>query len=138
MTRTPKHVPPSPAHKQAQDLIDRRMYDAAVQAYAAILGRNDKDAAAWYGISLAQAALGQADIAEKFLRAAVANDPDFVPALAMLGARMLGVRNYAEAEPLLERARRNEPQNATHYSLLGAALIGGGKIADALRVLEAG
>lgn len=138
MTRTPKHVPPSPAHKQAQDLIDRRMYDAAVQAYAAILGRNDKDAAAWYGISLAQAALGQADIAEKFLRAAVANDPDFVPALATLGARMLGVRNYAEAEPLLERARRNEPQNATHYSLLGAALIGGGKIADALRVLEAG
>lgn len=82
------------------------------------------------GASVARAILAQAEakteLAERELRAAVAADPLYFPALSRLCDLLLVAGRAREALPLLTRATDTAPGSPRHQALLGVVLLASG------------
>jgi tetratricopeptide (TPR) repeat protein len=81
--------------------------------------------------AIAARAEGRTDVAEKELRAALAAEPTFLPALTRLVDLLIAARRPGDARPATARAAAEAPDSPSHLALAGEAALASGNPADA-------
>ena len=93
----------------------------AVRALSTVNPPPDADVAVWLQLARRAAELNAPDLAERFLRSAVAVAPDSAAAHHMLGIDLLVLQRPEEAAREFETTLRIQPENADARKLLGIA-----------------
>ena len=115
----------------------RRDYDAALQAFGAVLSSHPNYADALAAQGYVQRRRGDFDAAIDSLTRAVALDPRDFTLIYRLGNTHMMVRRYRDAIALFERARTLEPNSVAVKSSMARAIINGsGEIERALAVVQ--
>jgi tetratricopeptide (TPR) repeat protein len=86
--------------------------------------------------AIAERAAGRAEGAERELRAALAAEPTFLPALTRLLDLLIAAGRPADARPALERAAGAAPASPSHLALAGEAALAARDAAAAERWLQ--
>jgi Tfp pilus assembly protein PilF len=86
--------------------------------------------------AIAERAEGRPEAAERELRAALAAEPTFLPALTRLLDLLIAEGRPAEARPALERAAEAAPASPSHLALAGEAALAVHDAAAAERWLQ--
>jgi tetratricopeptide (TPR) repeat protein len=86
--------------------------------------------------AIAERAGGRAEAAERELRAALAAEPTFLPALTRLLDLLIADGRPADARPALERAAEAAPASPSHLALAGEAALASRDAASAERWLQ--
>lgn len=108
-----------------------REYNAAIEAYRAVLNIDPRHTAAINNLGLALLDLGRFVEAEQHFRGALSIDPNFVEACTNLGD-VLRLRGYfGESESSLRRAIKLKPNSLDALCSLGLTLVSKGATHDA-------
>jgi tetratricopeptide (TPR) repeat protein len=86
--------------------------------------------------AIAERAAGRPEAAERELRAALAAEPTFLPALTRLVDLLIAAGRPADARPALERAAEAAPASPSHLALAGEAALAARDAAAAERWLQ--
>jgi len=113
--------------QQAEDALQRRDYQAAVEPLKKVTAVAPDTAAAWYYLGYAQHGLHQDEDARQSYEKAVALKPDLAEAQVNLGLLLLASRDFAGALPHLQAAVKLKPVDAHAHLELGLALDGAGQ-----------
>jgi len=89
-----------------------RHFDAALAAYQRVAGIRPASCDARVDLANVQVDLDQIDPAIQNLKACIANDPGYYPAVVNLGEAYVEKRDFATARPLLDRALTIRPEGA--------------------------
>jgi tetratricopeptide (TPR) repeat protein len=111
-------------------------YREALRAASAGLRQHPRDAGLWNVGAAAAFALGLVEDAERFWKAAVANQPDFAEAHYNLGVLNGERRNYEAAVECYTRAVALAPKYAAALNNLGNALKELGRLGEAEAILR--
>ncbi len=136
-------TPPTATEQAALDrgvgLMGQFEFAAAHDAFAGLASRHPK----WYeaGFDLAVATLnrqqeGDEGAAERQVRALLAQRPDDLPALYMLGLIALHTRPPGDAEPPLRRVADGDPRDPYAKYFLAQALLAEGRADAALALFD--
>lgn len=126
----------SDAIAAAEEMLEQGAAADAAQTFAAILGEDPKNAAAYSGLVRAHLATGDADQAEAILNGAPAEISD-TPELEAARAQLELARQAANAGPVAELRAQIEadPENHETRLELAKALHANGKIEEAVNEL---
>jgi tetratricopeptide (TPR) repeat protein len=116
--RKPLALEQLPAEKQADILMARGEYAAAIAAYRQ---SNLKSAIVWNNIGMAYHHLFALEEARKAYQQALAINPRFAPASNNLAAVYYGQHDYSEAEHWYKKALKHTSESAVIYCNLGTA-----------------
>jgi tetratricopeptide (TPR) repeat protein len=120
----------------AAALTKQNDFEGALHAYEAWVSILPEDPAALTYLGGVQAAMGDFAAAEKNLRHALANDPNYTTALLNYGTLLLKLDHPAAAEPYLRRAVQLAPQDAKSRWNLARCLAALGRREDAVTQLQ--
>jgi len=121
---------------QAQAAMDRKDYEAAVQAYQEYLAKKPDDATVHYDLGYAYTAMQKSAEAKTEYEKAISLDPKMAAAYQNLGLTLLTSDPGAAVAPL-QKAAELLPENARAKWLLGTALETSGKLDLAIAQYEA-
>jgi len=121
---------------QAQAAMDRKDYEAAVQAYQEYLAKKPDDATVHYDLGYAYTAMQKSAEAKTEYEKAISLDPKMAAAYQNLGLTLLTSDPAAAVAPL-QKAAELLPENARAKWLLGTALETSGKLDLAIAQYEA-
>jgi tetratricopeptide (TPR) repeat protein len=121
---------------QAQAAMDRKDYEAAVQAYQQFLAKKPDDATVHYDLGYAYTALQKPSDAKTEYEKAISIDPKMASAYQNLGLTLLASDPAAAVAPL-QKAAELLPEDARAKFLLGSALELSGKVAPAIEQYQA-
>jgi tetratricopeptide (TPR) repeat protein len=121
---------------QAQAAMDRKDYEAAVQAYQEYLSKKPDDATVHYDLGYAYTAEQKATEAKTEYEKAISLDPKMAAAYQNLGLTLLATDPPASVAPL-QKAAELLPGDARTKWLLGTALEKNGKLELAIDQFEA-
>ena len=121
---------------QAQAAMDRKDYEAAVQAYQEYLSKKPDDATVHYDLGYAYTAVQKATEAKTEYEKAISLDPKMAAAYQNLGLTLLATDPPASVAPL-QKAAELLPGDARAKWLLGTALEKNGKLDLAIDQFEA-
>jgi tetratricopeptide (TPR) repeat protein len=121
---------------QAQAAMDRKDYEAAVQAYQEYLAKKPDDATIHYDLGYAYTAVQKATEAKTEYEKAISLDPKMAAAYQNLGLTLLATDPPASVAPL-QKAAELLPGDARAKWLLGTALEKNGKLELAIDQFEA-
>ncbi|MGD0403655.1 MAG: tetratricopeptide repeat protein [Candidatus Acidiferrales bacterium] len=121
---------------QAQAAMDRKDYEAAVQAYQEYLAKKPDDATVHYDLGYAYTAMQKPAEAKAEYEKAISLDPKMAAAYQNLGLTLLTSDPAAAVAPL-QKASELLPENARAKWLLGTALEANGKLDLAIEQYEA-
>ena len=116
---------------RAEGLLVRKEYAAAIEAYAAVLESEPRNASARVNLAQALFCEGRVSEAEAELRHALAIRPNYPEAHCNLGMILLQTARYGDAEQSLRRALKLKPAFADAHLNLGIALTFLGRLRDA-------
>ncbi len=88
--------------------------------------------------AIAARAEGRPEAGERELRAALATEPTFFPALTRLLDLLVAAGRPADARSALDRAAADAPESASHLALAGEAALAAGDPAAAVTLARAG
>jgi Flp pilus assembly protein TadD len=120
---------------RAQAAMDRKDYDAAVQAYQEYLGKKPDDPTVHYDLGCAYTAMQKPAEAKAEYEKAISLDPKMAAAYQNLGLTLLASDPSAAVAPL-QKAAELLPEDARTKWLLGTALEMNGKLAAAIDQYE--
>ena len=86
--------------------------------------------------AIAERAGGRPEAAERELRAALAAEPTFLPALTRLVDLLIAAGRPADARPVVDRAAAAAPGSPSHLAVAGEAALAAGDAAAAQRWLQ--
>jgi tetratricopeptide (TPR) repeat protein len=121
---------------QAQAAMDRKDYEAAVQAYQQYLAKKPDDATVHYDLGYAYTALQKPADAKAEYEKAISLDPKMASAYQNLGLTLLASDPAAAVAPL-QKATELLPDDARAKFLLGSALELSGKVMPAIEQYQA-
>ncbi|HXO04276.1 MAG TPA: tetratricopeptide repeat protein [Candidatus Sulfotelmatobacter sp.] len=121
---------------QAQAAMDRKDYEAAVQAYHEYLAKKPDDATVHYDLGYAYTAMQKFSDAKAEYEKAISLDPKMSAAYQNLGLTLLTTEPSAAVAPL-QKAAELMPEDARTKWLLGTALEKNGKLDLAIEEYEA-
>jgi Flp pilus assembly protein TadD len=121
---------------QAQAAMDRKDYEAAVQAYQEYLAKKPDDATVHYDLGYAYTAMQKVAEAKTEYEKAISIDPKMAAAYQNLGLTLLTSDPPASVAPL-QKAAELLPGDARAKWLLGTALEKNGKLDSAIDQFEA-
>jgi len=93
----------NPAVGQAQELLDKKQYDAAIPLLTGSLATSPEDADAWNLLGYATRKVGRAEEAEGHYLKALAINAEHKGALEYLGMLYVSTKRMADAEAVLKR-----------------------------------
>jgi tetratricopeptide (TPR) repeat protein len=111
-------------------------FDAAAEAYRALLARNPQDADAHVGLGAALEGLGRYAEAEAAYRQAIAVEPAYWGAYSALAAYLFPRGKIDEATIALRKVTELVPSSANAWSNLGGALQMAGNLSDAMQAYD--
>ena len=112
-------------------------HQEAIDVLHDVLSDEPDNAEAIYWTALAYESLGDFQKTERYLREAIALDPEYADALNALGYFFAeNGTNLDEAVDLIKKALKKSPQEAGYLDSLGWAYFKQGKLDEALRQLE--
>lgn len=114
---------------------DQRALDAAVAEYRQVQQFNADRAESHVNLGMLEAQLGRPVEAEAALRAAIARQPQFVPAYVNLADVLRAAGREQDAERVLREAIAAVPAAADAYNALGLALVRQRRLPEALDAL---
>jgi tetratricopeptide (TPR) repeat protein len=121
---------------RAQAAMERKDYEAAVQAYQQYLAKKPEDATVHYDLGYAYTALQKSVDAKAEYEKAISLDPKMASAYQNLGLTLLATDPAAAVAPL-QRASELLPEDARAKFLLGSALELSGKVTPAIEQYQA-
>jgi Flp pilus assembly protein TadD len=121
---------------QAQAAMERKDYEAAVQAYQEYLAKKPDDATVHYDLGYAYTAMQKFADARSEYEKAISSDPKMGAAYQNLGLTLLTTEPSAAVAPL-QKAAELMPEDARTKWLLGTALEMNGKLDLAIEQYEA-
>ncbi|MBI3586932.1 MAG: tetratricopeptide repeat protein [Ignavibacteriales bacterium] len=98
---------------------DQRMHEEAADKFRRIVEINPRDFLSYYYLGNAMVALGKQDSARVCLRISSELNPNFVPAIAVLGSLYYAIKDYAKALELYQNAFSQRPNNADYANRIG-------------------
>jgi len=123
---------------EAADLMQAGRWDAALDAFQAILRKRSMDVTALLGCAEANRRLGRVEASEKaFLKARKAN-PRHPAVLLETGRRLINIKQFREAVSALQASIERDPRNAEAYLELGRLYVALFQPERAVAVLQAG
>ncbi|HVU28118.1 MAG TPA: tetratricopeptide repeat protein [Verrucomicrobiae bacterium] len=121
---------------QAQRDFSSHQFDKAEDIYTQILRRDENNGAALANLATIDIELGKLDEAEKYIHQALAQSPDDVYDLTVLGRLQYLKKDYDGALNTLSRAASLDPQNAQIQNYLGVTYADKGLRAQAETALR--
>ncbi len=121
------------AFRQAKAKEIQKQFQAALDAYQALLDRHPDCAEAWVGVGNCRLNLGNPVPAERAYRRAVQENPRHAPAHLGLGLLELQRDSAEAAEIHLQQARSLDPENSKILCALGMLSRRGGRPEEAFR-----
>ena len=136
--QAPIALPPELAAlmQQAEDDLQRKDYQGAIEPLKKVTAASPQTAAAWYYLGYAEHGLRQDDQARQAYEKAVALQPDLAEAQVNLGSLLLAGRDFSGALPHLQAAVKLKPNDGRAHLDLGMALDGAGQQEAAAQELE--
>ena len=127
--QAPIALPPELAAlmQQAEDDLQRKDYQGALEALKKLTAASPQTAAAWYYLGYAKHGLHQDDDARHAYEKAVALQPDLAEAQVNLGSLLLAGRDFGGALPHLQTGVKLKPNDARAHLDLAVALEGAGQ-----------
>lgn len=113
--------------QQAEDDLQRKDYQAALEPLKKVTAASPQTAAAWYYLGYAEHGLHQDDEARQAYEKAVTLQPDLAEAQVNLGSLLMAKRDFAGALPHLQSAVKLKPNDARAHLDLAMALDGAGQ-----------
>jgi Tfp pilus assembly protein PilF len=107
---------------QAQNHFANKQFDAAAEDYEKILKRDENNGLALANLATIEMQQDKLDLAEKHIKAAVAQSPDDAYNLATLGYLKFREEKYDDALDALSRAAKIDPQDPQIQNYLGVTL----------------
>ncbi len=136
--QAPIALPPELAAlmQRAEDDLQRKDYQGAMEPLKKVTGASPQTAAAWYYLGYAEHGLHQDDDARQSYQKAVALNPDLAEAQVNLGSLLLAGRDFTRALPYLQAAVKLKPNDARAHMDLGMALDGAGQHEAAMQEFQ--
>jgi Tfp pilus assembly protein PilF/predicted nucleic acid-binding Zn-ribbon protein len=107
---------------EAQNHFGKKEFDAAAEDYEKILKRDENNGLALANLATIEMQQDKLDLAEKHIKAAVAQSPDDAYNLATLGYLKFREEKYDDALDALSRAAKIDPQDPQIQNYLGVTL----------------
>jgi tetratricopeptide (TPR) repeat protein len=122
---------------EGQVLSDLAKYQEAFDLYAEALENNPRNEDLLYAQALTAEQLGRVDVAEKYMREILKQDPDNVRTLNALGYTLADRTNrYAEAQKYIEKAYAQKPDDPAIIDSMGWLQYRLGHLQEARRYLQ--
>lgn len=112
-------------------LVAQKRYNDALPKLRAWVAADQKSVLARLLLAQTYLQLGQLDDAAKSVQAALDNQPESIPALALMGRIDLVKGEYVEAEKIARKLQSLKPKQAVGYQLAGDAWLGRKAFAEA-------
>jgi len=113
--------------QQAEDDLQRKNYQGALEPLKKVTSASPQTAAAWYYLGYAEHGLHNDDEARQAYQKAVGLQPDLAEAQVNLGSLLLAGRDFTGALPHLLAAVKLKPNDARAHQDLALALDGAGQ-----------
>jgi putative PEP-CTERM system TPR-repeat lipoprotein len=114
-----------------QLLLDAGLYDEALSRFRGAMSADDKNPGYAFGAARAQLALGQREAARESLNRALAINPDWLPAVALMAQVELRDNRPDAALAQARRLEKNPKLAAAGFALEGDILMASGQAAGA-------
>jgi tetratricopeptide (TPR) repeat protein len=122
---------------EGQVLSDLGMYKQAYELYAEALENHPQDEDLLYAQALTAEQLDRVDVAEKYMREILKQDPDNVRTLNALGYTLADRTNrYAEAQKYIEKAYAQKPDDPAIIDSMGWVQYRLGNLQESRRYLQ--